>query len=148
MSKKRDPKNFFTQAEEAEIVAAIRAAENRTSGELRVHLEAHTDEPNREHAQKIFEEAGMTQTERRNGVLFYLATEDKQFTILGDKGINEKVPEGFWDDIRDTLQEHFRQDYFVKGLVAGIEMAGKALAEYFPVQDDDDNELSDEISKS
>lgn len=148
MSKKRDPKNFFTKEEEAQIVAAIRAAENRTSGELRVHLEAHTDEPNREHAQKIFEEAGMTQTELRNGVLFYLATEDKQFTILGDKGINEKVPKGFWDDIRDTMQEHFRQGAFVKGMVNGIEMAGKALAEYFPVQDDDDNELSDEISKS
>lgn len=148
MSEKREPKNFFTKEEEAQVVAAIRAAENRTSGELRVHLEAHTDEPNREHAQKIFEEAGMTQTELRNGVLFYLATQDKQFTILGDKGINEKVPSGFWDEIRDTMQDFFRQGAFVKGLVKGIEMAGKALAEYFPVQDDDDNELSDEISKS
>lgn len=142
------PEHFLTKEEEKQVVAAIKAAENRTSGEIRVHLEAHTDEPNLEHAKKIFDEAGMTKTELRNGVLFYLAVQDHQFSILGDKGIDEKVPKGFWDDIRDHMQSHFKQGNFAEGLVEGITMAGKALKEYFPVQHDDINELPDEISKS
>lgn len=144
----KDPKKFFSPEEEKQVTEAIKAAENRTSGEIRVHLEAHTDEPNREHAQKVFEESGMTETERRNGVLFYLAIHDKQFSILGDKGINEVVPDDFWDQIRDILQNHFKQGRFAEGLVQGIHQAGKALQEYFPIQDDDSNELSDEISTS
>ncbi len=139
---------FFTKEQEAQIVAAIKAAENRTSGEIRVHLESHTDEPNLEHAKKVFEKVGMTETELRNGVLFYLAVADRQFSIIGDKGINDVTPDDFWDNIRDTAQAHFKKGEFTEGLIAGIEMAGKALKEYFPREDDDINELSDEISKS
>lgn len=142
------PIHFLTPEQEKEVVAAIKRAENKTSGEIRVHLEAHTDEPNLEHAKKIFEEAGMTRTELRNGVLFYLAVEDHQFSILGDKGINDKVPDDFWEGIRNEMQSHFKAGAFTEGLVKGIDRAGKALQEYFPVQDDDINELPDEISKS
>ncbi len=148
MAKQSDPHKFLSPEDEARVVEAIRQAEMRTSGEIRVHLEAHTDEPNLAHAKKIFEEAGMTQTELRNGVLFYLAIEDHQFSILGDRGINEKVPDDFWDDIRDLMQEHFKRGAFAEGLCQGIERAGRALAEYFPRQDDDQNELPDSISKS
>lgn len=144
----KDTEDFFTKEEEAQIVSAIKAAENRTSGEIRVHLESHTDEPNLEHAKKVFEKVGMTKTELRNGVLFYLAIADRQFSILGDKGINAVTPDDFWDNIRDAAQDHFKKGEFTQGLIKGIEMAGKALKEYFPVADDDINELSDEISKS
>lgn len=146
--RKEDPKHFLSKKEEAQIVQAVKKAEKQTSGEIRVHLEAHTDEPNLEHAKKVFEKAGMTKTKLRNGVLFYLAIKDHQFSILGDKGINEKVHDGFWDAIRDTMQKHFKQDRFADGLIEGIGMAGQALKEYFPYQDDDVNELPDEISKS
>lgn len=145
---KEEAEHFFTKEDEARIVAAVKDAENRTSGEIRVHLENHTDEPNLEHAKHIFEKVGMTNTELRNGVLFYLAVQDHQFSIIGDKGINEAVPTDFWDKIRDTMQEHFKKHEFTEGLVRGIEMAGKALKAYFPVSGDDTNELPDEISKS
>lgn len=145
---KEEAEKFFTKEDEQQIVAAIKDAENRTSGEIRVHLENHTDEPNLEHAKHVFEKVGMANTELRNGVLFYLAVQDHQFSIIGDKGINEAVPSDFWDKIRDTMQEHFKKQEFKKGLIRGIEMAGKALKEYFPVQDDDENELPDQISKS
>lgn len=146
---KEEAKSFFTTAQEKEIVDAIKAAENQTSGEIRVHLENHTDEPNLDHAKKVFEEVGMTKTELRNGVLFYLAVQDRQFSILGDKGINEAVPENFWDSIRDAMVSHFKTGGFTRGMVEGITMAGDALKKYFPHQGDDDiNELPDEISKS
>lgn len=145
---KEEAEKFFTKEEEQRIVAAIKEAENHTSGEIRVHLENHTDEPNLEHAEHIFEEVGMTNTKLRNGVLFYLAVQDHQFSIVGDKGINEVVPDDFWDHIRDEMQGKFREGRFTEGLVQGIHMAGQALKEYFPVQDDDKNELPDQISKS
>lgn len=145
---REEAEKFFTKEDEARIVAAIKDAENRTSGEIRVHLENHVDEPNLEHAQKVFHEVGMDKTELRNGVLFYLAVQDHQFSIVGDKGINDATPDDFWNNIRDTMQDHFKKGEFAEGLVRGIEMAGKALKAYFPVSDDDINELPDEISKS
>lgn len=140
--------HFFSKEDEKRIVAAIKQAELQTSGEIRVHLENHTDEPNLEHARQVFEKVGMTNTAERNGVLFYLAVEDKQFSIIGDEGIDKVTPDDFWDNIRNIMQDHFRRGAFTDGLVAGIEAAGKALKEFFPRQDDDTNELTDEISRS
>ncbi|HAD98386.1 MAG TPA: hypothetical protein DCG19_13330 [Cryomorphaceae bacterium] len=140
--------NFFTPEEEAEIVQAIKSAEKQTSGEIRVHLENQAKEDNLKHAQKVFHQVGMDQTELRNGVLFYLAVQDHQFSIIGDKGINEVTPDDFWDNIRNVMQDHFKKGAFVQGLVSGIGMAGEALKTYFPYQKDDTNELPDQISKS
>ena len=88
----------------------------------------------------------MHQTELRNGVLIYLAVEDRQLAILGDAGINLKVPKGFWDDTRDVMINEFKQGNFAKGLSDGIIKAGEQLREHFPYQSDDVNELSDDIS--
>lgn len=139
---------FFSKQDEERIVAAIKEAEKHTSGEIRVHLENRTDEPNLKHAQHIFEKVGMTKTELRNGVLIYLAVQDHQFSIIGDKGINELTPDDFWDNIRDIMQDSFRKGEFAEGLVRGITEAGLALKTYFPRGDDDINELTDEISRS
>ena len=146
MKEKAD--KFFTKEEEHRIVSAIKEAEGHTSGEIRVHLENHTDEPNLEHAEHIFEKVGMTKTAQRNGVLFYLAVQDHQFSIVGDIGIDKVTPDDFWDHIRDVMQEHFKKGAFTEGLIQGIRMAGQALKEYFPREDDDINELTDEISRS
>ena len=145
---KEEAERFFSKEDEKRIVAAIAEAERHTSGEIRVHLENHTDEPNLKHAKHIFEKVGMTNTELRNGVLFYLAVQDHQFSIIGDKGIDEVTPGDFWDHIRDLMQEYFRKGEFTEGLIRGIHEAGHALKEYFPRDDDDTNELTDEISRS
>ena len=141
-------RKFFTEAQETEVVEAIQKAELHTSGEVRVHIEEHNDKEAYERAVEVFAALKMHKTEERNGVLFYLATEDHQFAILGDKGINEKVPDIFWDDIRNQMQDHFKKGDFVTGLSQGILTSGKALSEFFPYNDDDVNELSDEISTS
>jgi uncharacterized membrane protein len=88
----------------------------------------------------------MHKTELRNGVLFYLAVTDKKFAILGDKGINEKVPENFWDNIKELMLDHFKKQQFTEGLCKGIEMAGEKLKTHFPLQSNDKNELTNEIS--
>ncbi len=93
-----------------------------------------------------FAKLEMQKTEKRNGVLFYLAVKDQKFAIIGDAGINAVTPDDFWDNIKEKMLEHFTGSEFAEGLKQGILMAGDALKENFPHQDDDVNELSDEIS--
>ncbi len=138
---------FFSEAEEAEIVNAIIKAEENTSGEIRVHLEGHTDLPAFDRAKEVFFDLNMDKTAERNGVLFYLAIEDKSFVIIGDEGINQKVEADFWDCIKDTVIEHFKLADFKTGLINGILRSGEKLKTYFPYQKDDTNELPNEISK-
>ncbi len=141
-------RDFFAEDERAEIEKAISEGEKRTSGEIRVHLENHCDEKILDHAAWIFEELEIHKTERRNGVLIYIAVEDKTFAILGDAGINEKVPEGFWDKTRDQLQERFSQGEFKEGVIQAIETISSDLTAHFPIEANDVNELPNEISIS
>ena len=145
MSKTED---FLSKAEEQEIVQAIVEAEKNTSGEIRVHIEEHTEKSPLERAQEVFFELKMDETQDRNGVLFYICVSDKKFAIIGDKGINEAVESDFWDCTKDTVIANFKEGNFKKGLVEGILRAGERLKKYFPFQSDDTNELSNEISRS
>jgi uncharacterized membrane protein len=88
----------------------------------------------------------MTKTAQRNGVLIFLAIKDKKFAVLGDVGINEKVPEGFWNDVVGIMAEHFRKNKFAEGISEATIRIGEKLKAYFPHQADDKNELSDNIS--
>ena len=137
---------FFTQEQQAQILAAVKEAENETSGEIRVHIETFCREDVLDRAAWIFKKLGMHSTAERNGVLFYLAISDKKFAVIGDAGINSKVPVGFWDDVKELLQENFRSGRFTEGLSDGIILAGTHLKKHFPHRKDDVNELPDEIS--
>jgi uncharacterized membrane protein len=138
--------SFFTKEQQALIIAAVKEAEENTSGEIRVHIETNCQVDVLDRAAWIFEKLGMHKTAERNGVLFYLAVEDKKFAVIGDSGINAKVPEGFWDSVKELLKKEFIAGRFTEGLSEGIIQAGKQLKSHFPHQKDDVNELSDEIS--
>ncbi len=137
---------YFTEEDKLQITNAIRVAENNTSGEIRVHIEKYCKSNVLDRAAYIFEKLKMHKTELRNGVLFYVAIEDKKFAILGDVGINQKVPDNFWEEIKNDVFETFKEKRYAEGLANGIIKAGEQLKEHFPHQDDDVNELSDEIS--
>jgi uncharacterized membrane protein len=138
--------SFFTREQQAQILAAVREAENETSGEVRVHIETKCREDVLDRAAWVFKKLGMHKTAERNGVLFYLAVSDRKFAVIGDAGINARVPEGFWDDVKELLQDHFREGKFTEGLSAGIILAGTHLKKHFPHREDDINELPDDIS--
>lgn len=144
----KQAKDFFSNAEELQIMNAIREAESNTSGEIRVHIENKCKTEVLDRAAQVFDLLKMQKTVLRNGVLFYLAIRDKKFAILGDVGINAKVPENFWDEIKELMLEYFKKGEFADGLAQGIIRAGEQLKEHFKHQDDDVNELSDEISYS
>ena len=138
--------NFFSTEQKELIVSSIKQAELDTSGEIRVHLESNCKGEVLDRASAVFALLKMHETELRNGVLFYFAIEDRKFAILGDKGINAKVPEDFWNKIQEMMTSHFSQGEFTEGLVNGIVESGVQLKKYFPYQSDDVNELDNEIS--
>ena len=139
-------KTFFNSDQQAEILASVKEAEKATSGEIRVHIETSCKDDVLDRAAWIFGKLNMHKTAERNGVLFYLAVSDRKFAIIGDSGINVKVPEGFWDETKELMQDHFKQGKFTEGLSKGIIMAGLQLKTHFPYQKDDVNELPDDIS--
>jgi uncharacterized membrane protein len=140
------PSKFFSKEDQERIKSAIGKAELNTSGEIRVHLERKCREEVLDHAAYLFEKLGMHKTEKRNGVLFYLAVDDRKFAILGDAGINAVTPDDFWDNIKEEMLTEFTENRFCEGLVKGIGMAGEKMQEHFPYEDGDIDELSDEIS--
>lgn len=142
------PKNFFAPEQQQQIVAAIEEAERQTSGEIRVHVEWSCKTPNPlDRASQVFAMLKMHKTQLRNGVLFYLALNDHKFAIIGDVGINTKVPANFWENIKETMAADFREGKLAEGLVKGIKMAGEQLNAHFPYDANTDmNELNNDIS--
>lgn len=139
--------DFLTKSEEQEIVQAIVEAEKNTSGEIRVHLEEHSDKDPLVRAQEVFFKLKMNETKARNGVLIYIGVKDKHLAIIGDEGINKVVENDFWSCTKDIIIANFKEGNYKKGLVEGILRAGEQLQKYFPFLSDDTNELTNEISK-
>lgn len=138
----------LSKKEEKKIIKAIQEAERNTSGEIRVHIDAEPSENHLETTAAVFHLLKMDQTKDRNGVLFHVSPTDHNFTIIGDQGIDAVTSDDFWDEIKKTVIKKFKKGKYVKGLTLGIKMAGEALQQHFPYQDDDKNELPDEISWS
>ncbi|HJQ35868.1 MAG TPA: TPM domain-containing protein [Thermoanaerobaculia bacterium] len=137
---------FLAALDQQRIVEAIAAAEQMTSGEVRVHIQPQARGEIRNVAERTFERLGMTKTALRNGVLLFIACEEQRFTILGDGGLNEKVPAGFWDNIAAKLTIRFQHGEFTDGIVEAIHSAGDQLRTYFPRAEGDINELTNDIN--
>jgi uncharacterized membrane protein len=128
------------------IVAAIRKAEMKTSGEIKVHIQKSVDGDIMKEAIRKFKELGMAATAERNGVLIFIAKGSRQLTIIGDEGIHSKVGDDFWNEAVATMVKHFKADDFIGGIEAGVIKAGDALSTHFPRKKDDVNELDDSVS--
>ncbi|HEX6850545.1 MAG TPA: TPM domain-containing protein [Candidatus Polarisedimenticolaceae bacterium] len=142
----RPERRLLSPDDERRVVAAIRAAERRTSGEIRVHVQGRCKGDPLAAAATIFERLGMTHTAARNGVLVFLAVDDRRFAIVGDKGIHEKVGAAFWDALRDALADRLRAGRAADGLIETVEAIGAELSRSFPRAGDDRNELADRVS--
>lgn len=138
--------NFLSQQQCQQIEKAIELAEKNCSGEIRVHIDKHCSANVLDDAAHTFARLKMHKTELRNGVLFYIAYADKKFAVIGDKGINARVPDGFWTEVCKALSLKFKNGDFVGGLTEGIQLCGEKLKQFFPYQPNDVNELPNEIS--
>ena len=137
---------FFWRLDDERIVAAIRRAEQMTSGEIRVYVsESEVDDPVSA-AQKQFEQMGMTATRQRNGVLIFIAPSRRKLAVLGDVGVQAKVAPDLWTRVVERMTADFRRGDRTAGLVAAVEILADALAPLFPVGSRDVNELTDSVT--
>jgi uncharacterized membrane protein len=140
-----NPKVFINQLDDKKIVAAIGAAEARTSGEIRVFISRQEVADAFAEAKTQFTRMGMEKTAELNGVLIYVAPKSRAFAIVGDSGVHQKCGDDFWNSTAEKMRGFFKEQEFAEGLVEGIRSVGEVLAQHFPRRGDDRNELPDEI---
>ena len=139
-------KKLYRQIDKEMILKSIAAAEQQTSGEIRVSVSPFFWGNVRKVADKAFVRLGMNVTRERNGILFFIVPSRRRFAVIGDQGIHQKVGQEFWEKLVAAIAEDFKLGDFNAGLQKGIAQAGRSLAEHFPYQGEKDvNELPDDI---
>ncbi len=146
MQRSSNPDKFLTDSENVAVRYAIKDAEKCSSAEIKFVIARHCWDDIRRKAVKVFKKLGLCETEDRNCVLILLVVTNREFVIFGDVGIDEKVGQDFWDDVRNVMSERFKEDRFGEGICNGAKLIGGKLATYFPSEANDSNEISDEIN--
>ena len=140
-------KEFLAHVDDAQVLAAIEAAELKSSGEIRLFVSNEMiDEPIAA-AKAQFEKLGMTKTKNRNGVLLFFAPKTQRFAVIGDQGIHEKCGQEFWDETRGLIAERLKAGQYTEALVASIQRIGDVLAKHFPRVPGDINELPNQVAR-
>jgi uncharacterized membrane protein len=138
--------NFLRELEHDRIVRAIKEAEAKTSGQIRVFLQrGKFEEDALERAQKKFLQLGMEKTRERNAVLIFVAPRAQKFAVVGDEGVHQKCGEKFWQELVGRMRKHFLREDFTQALMEAITATGELLARHFPKTESAKNELPDEI---
>jgi uncharacterized membrane protein len=142
-------KAFVKALDDERILGAIHDAEERSRGEVRVHVASGQVENARAAAEAVFPRLGMTATAERNGVLVFVAPESQTFAVVGDEAIDARAPDGFWASVVEEMAGEFRSGRFTEGIVGAVVKVGEELARHFPRRpgEDDENELPDAISQ-
>ena len=149
MAKRSKTADFFEGLDRPAIVEAIRRAEAKGFGEIRVHLHHGKAGDVRRTAEETFLRLGMERTERRSGCLLFIAPEERAFAVIGDAGVHEKAGDAFWGSARDAAAGLFAEGRFTEGIVAAVDLLGEVLARHFPkaAGQADTNELPDKVSE-
>ena len=141
-------KEFLSKLEHDQIVNAIREAESKTSGQIRVYIQrGKLNADPLSVAQKKFQRLGMYKTRERNAVLILVAPRAHKFAVIGDKAVHEKCGEEYWQRIADGMRTHFQNEKFSQAIVEAVEEIGKVLAAHFPRTSANANELPDEVAE-
>jgi uncharacterized membrane protein len=137
---------FLSSTQEQQIIDAIAEAEHKTSGEIKVHVESTCSIDSLQRAQQVFQSLKLHETERRNAVLVYVAFESKRFAIVGDEGINQVVPSNFWDEVASHMRSLLKEGKPAEAITYAVAQSGEKLKHFFPIESNDTNELSNDIS--
>jgi uncharacterized membrane protein len=126
------PKKLIQQLPHDTIVEAIREAEQKTSGEIRVLISHKSVQDPVADAQKEFVRLGMTNSPEKNGVLIFVAPRTHKFAVIGDAGVHAKCGDVFWQELTKSMTDYFRKSEFTEGIIHGVRKAGELLSEHFP----------------
>jgi uncharacterized membrane protein len=143
-------KSYFSASDLTRIAAAISELERTTSGEIRVSVVrqrrwSERSLPLEELAQRDFYRLGMDKTKDATGVLLFLLLGERKFRIVADRGINERVPQGTWDEIGSLLASHFKEEHYLGGVLEALRRIGAVLEKHFPRRSDDTDELTNSV---
>ena len=139
-------RDFLKQLHHDDIIAAIRKAEQKTSGEIRVFISRHEPHDAVAAAQAEFMRLGMDKTKEKNGVLIFVAPRARKFAIIGDAGVHARCGDEFWTQVAAEMTGHFKKSEFTQGILHAIHKAGELLARHFPRRPGDQNQLPDDIA--
>ena len=125
-------KKFINQLPQDALIAAIRDAEEKTSGQIRVLISHKSAADPVAAAQKEFARLGMAKSPERNGVLIFVSPRSRKFAVVGDTGVHEKCGDVFWQELAQAMASYFYKSEFTEGITHGVRKAGELLAEHFP----------------
>jgi len=142
-------KDFLDKLDHDRIVGAIKKAEAKTSGQIRVYVQqGELDGDAFDYARQRFQKLGMQATDERNGVLIFVAPRARKFAVIGDEGVHRKCGDEFWQRVVERMRTHFQNEKFSDALVEAIKEVGSVLARHFPKTVRDTNELPDDVIES
>jgi len=139
-------RHFLAQLDDERVLKAIRDAEHKTSGQIRVFVSHHNVIDALDAARRQFRRLGMTKTKGRNAILIFIAPKSQTFAIFGDVAIDQKCGGEFWPILRDEITPHLKAGQYTAALVHAITRAGEKLGEHFPAESKPTNELPDRIA--
>ena len=96
-------------------------------------------------AAAAFQQNRLRNTKDSTGILIYISLYEHQVRIMGDDAISAKLSQADWSRICDSIVTNFRQKQYTTGIVDGITQTGNLLAEHFPINADDKDELANEL---
>ncbi len=146
MKRSHDPKHFLTAEESEQVSRAITEAESRTSAEFKLLIVRHCIDDLRRKAARLFRKHGLDKTAQRNAVMIMIVTTNRELLIYGDQGIHQHVQDDYWNSVRDQIIEGFKAGQHGHALQQAIIAIGNTLAEHFPIQPGDINEIPDEVA--
>jgi len=146
MKKKTLLDQLLAPQDQQRLLEKIKQIENRSSGEVRLHITDKRVKDTMQAARKTFTDLEMTRTRRRNGVLVFLSLPSRTFAIVGDEGIDRLTGPQYWENLRDTMAERFSAGSYADGLLDIFDQVEAVLVEHFPYEEGDVDELPDDIS--
>lgn len=141
------PTDVFTQEELDGIKKATKEAELLTSGEIKVAIRSDCRRglSTKEQALEDFYRLGLDKTQDKTGVLVLIILQQRAVEVLADKGINDKVPDGYWNEVVETIASGFKEGKGYEGVYQAVSKIGELLAKNFPRKPEDVDEISDEV---
>src|SRR5438105_15926020 len=137
--------NFLRRLDHNRITQAIKKAEGKSSGQIRVFVQrGKFEEDALPRAQRKFLQLGMQKTRDRNAVLIFVAPRAPKYAPAGDVGVHEKCGAEFWKKLVHDMRAHFQNADFNRATILGISEVGKLSAAHFPRTGETNNTLQDE----
>ena len=143
-------REIFTKPVLDKIAATIAEVERGTSAEIRVSIREERDHDEaglsiEDIAKREFLKLGMDKTASMHGILLFILFEEHKFYVYGDTGIHKRVHPETWQDVADSLKEHFKHGNYEQGIHDALKKIVSHVHTAFAPASESTRELSNEV---